>query len=48
MSTLDEVKCHPFFEGVNWSSLRDGAAPFIPALDSEVEYVHPPVFSLLH
>ena len=49
MSTLDEVKSHPFFAGVNWSSLREGAAPFIPALDSEVEYVllPPPPRALL-
>lgn len=40
LGTLDEVKAHPFFAGVQWATLRDGAAPFVPALDSEVECVH--------
>jgi cell cycle protein kinase DBF2 len=37
MSTLDEVKKHPFYAGIQWDTLRDTAAPFIPALDSEVD-----------
>lgn len=36
-STLDEVKKHPFYAGIPWDSLRDTAAPFIPALDSEID-----------
>lgn len=36
-STLDEVKQHPFYAGVQWKVLRDTPAPFIPALDSEVD-----------
>ncbi|GAA5903510.1 hypothetical protein JCM5296_006844 [Sporobolomyces johnsonii] len=37
MSTLDQVKQHPFFRGVDWSNLRERKAPFIPALDSEID-----------
>ena len=41
LSTLDAVKAHPFFRDVNWAGLRDSRAPFIPALDSEIESVVP-------
>ncbi|GAA5841991.1 hypothetical protein JCM9279_002747 [Rhodotorula babjevae] len=37
MSTLDAVKRHGFFAGVEWDGLRDRKAPFIPALDSEID-----------
>jgi cell cycle protein kinase DBF2 len=37
LSTLDQVKKHPFFRGVSWDNLRETAAPFVPALDSEIE-----------
>lgn len=37
LSTLDAVKAHPFFVDVPWNSLRESKAPFIPALDSEVD-----------
>lgn len=37
MSSLDQVKQHPFFRGVDWDHLRERKAPFIPALDSEVD-----------
>ncbi|KAK4700663.1 cell cycle protein kinase DBF2, partial [Phenoliferia sp. Uapishka_3] len=37
LSTLDAVKAHPFFANVDWAGLRDSKAPFIPALDSEVD-----------
>ena len=37
LSTLDQVKQHPFFAEVRWDDLREGAAPFVPALDSEVD-----------
>ena len=36
-STLDEVKIHSFYDGVSWKNLRDTPAPFVPALDSELE-----------
>jgi protein-serine/threonine kinase len=29
-----EIKSHPFFEGVDWSTIRYIDAPFIPALKS--------------
>ena len=31
----DEIKNHPFFDGVNWSTLRDLTAPYIPNVSSE-------------
>ncbi|GAA5869143.1 hypothetical protein JCM3774_003963 [Rhodotorula dairenensis] len=37
MASLDQVKQHPFFRGVDWDHLRERRAPFIPALDSEVD-----------
>lgn len=36
-STLDEIKNHPFYSSIAWDTLREAPAPFIPALDSEVE-----------
>lgn len=30
----DEIKAHPFFRGVDWSSIREFSAPFIPKLTS--------------
>lgn len=34
---MEDIKAHPFFRDVEWGTLRDGKAPFIPALDSEIE-----------
>jgi cell cycle protein kinase DBF2 len=28
---------HPFFDGVKWEVLRSTRAPFVPALDSEID-----------
>ncbi|EPS99674.1 hypothetical protein FOMPIDRAFT_1024135 [Fomitopsis schrenkii] len=36
-STLAQVADHPFFEGVHWDDLRAIKAPFVPALDSEID-----------
>jgi cell cycle protein kinase DBF2 len=36
-STLAQVKQHPFFAGVDWDNLRSTQAPFVPALDSEID-----------
>ncbi|OCH94208.1 AGC/NDR protein kinase [Obba rivulosa] len=36
-STLSEVSEHPFFDGVKWENLRAVRAPFVPALDSEID-----------
>ncbi|KAK7205100.1 kinase-like domain-containing protein [Myxozyma melibiosi] len=30
----DEIKAHPFFDGVDWDSIREFNAPFIPKLSS--------------
>ncbi|KIK91830.1 hypothetical protein PAXRUDRAFT_830489 [Paxillus rubicundulus Ve08.2h10] len=36
-STLAQVTSHPFFERVKWEDLRSTRAPFVPALDSEID-----------
>ena len=36
-TTLTQLKAHAFFTGVPWDSLRDRNAPFVPALDSEID-----------
>ncbi|KAF5314090.1 hypothetical protein D9611_006926 [Ephemerocybe angulata] len=36
-STLAQVTEHPFFKGVKWEDLRAVRAPFVPALDSELD-----------
>ena len=36
-STLAQVMNHPFFDGVKWEDLRSTRAPFVPALDSEID-----------
>lgn len=33
--SIDEIKEHSFFNGVNWHSLRDQAPPIIPTLNGE-------------
>jgi serine/threonine kinase 38 len=32
---VDEIKRHPFFEGVNWETIRDSKSTYIPDLASE-------------
>lgn len=36
-SNLDQVTSHPFFAGAHWDDLRTVPAPFVPALDSEID-----------
>ena len=36
-SGLNQVSTHPFFKGIKWKDLRSVKAPFVPALDSEVD-----------
>jgi len=36
-SGLNQVSAHPFFKGVKWKDLRSVKAPFVPALDSEID-----------
>ncbi|PCH33151.1 kinase-like protein [Wolfiporia cocos MD-104 SS10] len=35
--TLSQVSAHPFFKSVKWDDLRSVKAPFVPALDSEID-----------
>jgi hypothetical protein len=32
----DEIKKHPFFDGFDWSTIRQKRAPYIPNVSSEV------------
>lgn len=34
---MTDVRKHPFFKGVKWDDLRGVRAPFVPALDSELD-----------
>ena len=36
-ATLAQVTNHPFFDRVKWEDLRSTRAPFVPALDSEID-----------
>lgn len=36
-ATLAQVNAHPFFTKVKWDDLRGVRAPFVPALDSELD-----------
>jgi len=36
-ATLDQVSNHPFYAHVKWDDLRSIRAPFVPALDSEID-----------
>jgi len=32
---MDEIKNHPFFEGIDWENMRQMQAPYIPTLDGD-------------
>jgi protein-serine/threonine kinase len=32
----EEIKSHPFFDGLDWSSLRKMTPPYVPQVSSEV------------
>jgi hypothetical protein len=34
---LQEIKSHPFFEGVDWAGLHARAAPYVPRVDHELD-----------
>ena len=36
-ATLEQVQDHPFFKGVKWEDMRAVRAPFVPALDNELD-----------
>jgi cell cycle protein kinase DBF2 len=36
-ATLPQIATHPFFSKVKWEDLRAVRAPFVPALDSEID-----------
>ena len=30
---MQEIKCHPFFKGINWNNLRNTTPPYKPPVD---------------
>lgn len=34
---VDEIKTHPFFDGVDWSNIKTSEAPWIPELSNELD-----------
>jgi cell cycle protein kinase DBF2 len=36
-TSLSQVAAHPFFARIKWKDLRSVKAPFVPALDSEID-----------
>ncbi len=36
-SSINQIKSHAFFSSANWDDLRAAPAPFVPALDSEID-----------
>jgi cell cycle protein kinase DBF2 len=37
VSNLQQLKALPFFAKINWDTLREIQAPFIPTLDSDAD-----------
>ena len=35
MNGVEEIKNHPFFEGINWETIRGAKSPYTPELVSE-------------
>ncbi|ODV88698.1 hypothetical protein CANCADRAFT_28758 [Tortispora caseinolytica NRRL Y-17796] len=44
--SADEIKAHPFFRGVNWETVRDFSAPFVPKLSSVTDTSYFPLDEL--
>lgn len=36
-TAIAQIMAHPFFKAVQWENLRSTSAPFVPALDSELD-----------
>jgi len=37
LSSADTIKLHPFFKDVNWETIRESPAPFVPTLRSAID-----------
>jgi protein-serine/threonine kinase len=35
--SADEIKAHPFFNGIDWNNIREWEPPFVPALRSIID-----------
>jgi len=38
--TFEQMKVHPFFKTINWTTLREGKGPFAPTLTSQTDTSH--------
>jgi protein-serine/threonine kinase len=36
-ATAEDIKRHPFFKGINWNTIQDAKAPYIPRIDSPTD-----------
>lgn len=39
-SGIDELKCHPFFDGLDWDDIRSEKAPYMPPLKGDEDCQH--------
>lgn len=37
---VEEIKCHPFFKGVDWENIRNTRAPYVPEIRSAIDTRH--------
>lgn len=37
LTPTQEIKAHPFFDGINWEALHTQSAPYVPRVDHELD-----------
>ena len=45
---IEEIKAHPFFEGINWDNIRNERPPFVPELKGMADTTYFPVEEFEH
>lgn len=35
--TINQIKEHPFFKGIEWKNIKEYQPPLIPKLDNEID-----------